>query len=1052
VFEFGILGPLTVTFGGAELDLGRRQTRRLLALLLLEPGKAVSVARLTELLWDESSIPVSARAAIHTYASRLRTALQRHGHSSVSVAAGGDGYTLKVDPGTVDAHRFLALLEESRHIAGAEARAHQLAKAARLWRGPALADVLTDELRHRVCAHLDQARLEALDLWFEAEFALGHHRRVLDEVMRATILFPHAERLVAHLMTALHHSGQRGEALAAFQAFRRRLRDDLGLDPGPELVTLQGRILTGSASAAAATAPPSTRTVRVPAQLPPAVPGFVGRAEQRARLDERLLSSTHERTPFMMLTTITGTAGIGKTALALTWAHCAAPAFPDGQLFVDLRGFVEGPSVRPLDALCRFLRALGVPSNQIPAEVEEAAALYRSAIAGRRMLVVLDNAESAEQIRPLLPGVAGCCVLVTSRLQLASLVVTHGAGTLHLDALSDNDGVLLLSTMIGSGRAMADPEGTAKLASLCANIPLAVRLAAAHVVMRPNEKIGDYAAHLSKVDILDSLSADDDATHTIRAALDLSYYGLVEAERSMFRVLGLTPGPDFAAGAAAALTGTAEGEAHGVLERLAGVSLVERLPNDAYRMHDLVHRYAAGLAEAADVGQCHDARARLWAWYAARAYQAAAIVAPHLTLMPVSAAYIGNGSPFGSLDEAMCWLDDQRLNLLAAIECAPRYGLEHIAWSLVDALRAYLWLRRDSTDLFAIAELTLPSAVRLADPYAEIAVRVALGNAHVGMAAYESALPEYERARDLARAVGWVRGEAATLGSTATAQFELGQLSRATDSLLAALAIDRDEGVLAGQARTLARLGLIAYCSGRLREAAVHCGQALALDERLSSTVGQAMDHNALGLALGLLGDYTAAAGHLHRALDLARHVNNPHWQAGTLECLATVCRAEGRLAEAEAYGKESVDLAERLHDERLLAEALSTYATLRAGCDAAGAERLHERALALAEAVGNAVISSRVLIDHADTMSSRDPVQALESARRALELARRCGYRLHEAQALTVQAAAYLAAGDPAEARDSACRAIALHAECGHRAGERRSRDLLNAALARIQ
>ncbi|MFI6811907.1 BTAD domain-containing putative transcriptional regulator [Nonomuraea sp. NPDC050328] len=465
--EFRILGTVEAYHDGHRIGLGPRKQRLTLAILALEANRPVPVRRLVELIWPESP-PRTAEHAVRVAVSQLRTAFKEI--PEVDLVSQGSGYLLRTDPASVDVHRFRDLVQQARLAPDDHVRVTLLEAALGLWRGPALAGAALPEVQERLGGGLEEARLTALEDRLTAELRLGRHLDLLEELTELTRAHPFRERLTCQLMTALYRSGQAGVALEAARAARRRLADEIGLDPGPDFQRLELAILRNDPDLLAGppAPPPPSPARRPPAQLPPPVSAFTGRAAQLRWLDEATRELTTPLTAALL-----GPAGAGKTALAVHWAHLARERFPDGQLHLDLQ---EYGSRR---ALSRLLRALGGGEDDRGLDIEEAAALYRTQTAGRRLLVLLDNVAASEQVRPLLPGAGGSLTLVTSRASLSGLIALDGARPLRLPPLSPAEARELLGRLIGPDRVRAEAAEVDRLAELCDHLPAALRLAAA---------------------------------------------------------------------------------------------------------------------------------------------------------------------------------------------------------------------------------------------------------------------------------------------------------------------------------------------------------------------------------------------------------------------------------------------------------------------------------------------------------------------------------------------------------------------------------------------
>ncbi|GGT11548.1 hypothetical protein GCM10010176_065300 [Nonomuraea spiralis] len=567
---------------------GLRQ-RSLLAALLLDAGRVVSIDRLAAAVWGEH-LPESVRTQIPIHVHGLRKAFKDAGCGVQVIVTEQAGYRLRTDGVWLDAREAEELAAAARKAAGAgqsEQAAAMLGRVLGLWRGPVLAEIDTAEIAV-VARGLEDARLSIAEEWAEAELACGRPREVVARLAGLVEDHPLREGLRAQLMLALWHSERQADALEIYQRGRRHLREELGVEPGRGLREVQRAILAGP-PALDATRPevPAPRvvgdaddeplpadtgpvvTVR-PAQLPPPVSAFVGRTSQLRALD-RLLRQDGR---FLPMGVISGVAGVGKSALALQWAHLVADRFPDGQLFANLRGYdLDRESAQPAAVLERFLRALGVDGEAVPAGVEERTALFRSILDGRKVLVVLDNAQSAAQVRPLLPATPGCCVIVTSRRRLEGLLVGGGALPVPVEVLTEQDSAELLARVLGAERAAAEREPAADLAALCDGSPLALRIAAAKLAMRPQWSVAEMAERLAdERSRLDQLSRGG---LEVRASIGLSYRELSARAALAFRRLGLMDAPGgFAPWLVAALLDTTVHDGERLLEELVDAQLL----------------------------------------------------------------------------------------------------------------------------------------------------------------------------------------------------------------------------------------------------------------------------------------------------------------------------------------------------------------------------------------------------------------------------------------------------------------------------------------------
>jgi len=782
-------------------------------------------------------------------------------------------------------------------------------------------------------------------------------------------------------------------------------------------------------------------------QLPMDVAGFTGRAGSLAQLDGLLPADAAAEPATVVISAIAGTAGVGKTALAVHWAHRVSARFSDGQLYVNLHGYGPGPPRSPLAALAQLLGGLGVAADSVPVEVEQAAGMYRSLLAGRRMLVVLDNARSAEQVRPLLPGSPTCLVLVTSRDGLAGLVATNGAHQLTLDVLTPAEAVNLLERLLGEERVAAEPQAAVELAEVCGFLPLALRIAAANLAnlpRAPTQPIAGYVAWLRHGDRLAELAVDGDPRAAVRPAFEHSYVTLAAEARRMFRLLGLAPGPDISPDAAGALASGTPDEAARLLERLADAHLVEVRAAGRFGLHDLLRRYAQERSQQEEGEPEREAATdRLLGWYLQAADSAARLLYPEKVRLPVPQPAAGLPAVgFEEQREALAWLDAERGNLVAAVQDAAKHGQRPLAWLLADALRGWFWHSRHMVDWLAVANAALAAAEGEGDPQAQAAAHRNLGMALQCMGDYAQAAEHYSSALALARQAGWVEGEAASLGDFGQRCRELGQLEQAAGHLTQALALWREIGSRDGEAVALANLGMVTRELGRLEQAASRLTHALALYREAGSRGGQAAALGTLGEVYRDLGQLDQAHEHLTEALALARDLANRHSEADVLNAVAAVHRDAGRSQQALELAQAALALAREIGNPRPQADARNILGTiqLHLGRHQQATEH-HRQALDLALKTNARYPQTEALLGLAASYQHHGRShQAVQCAAQALTLAREAGYRMLEGQAHTALAAAHLAHGDGDQAVEHARRALEIQRQTCHRLGQART------------
>jgi len=783
-------------------------------------------------------------------------------------------------------------------------------------------------------------------------------------------------------------------------------------------------------------------TARLPArpgQLPADVAAFTGRADQVRELTALVEGRQTGQPGPVSITVLTGTAGVGKTALAVHWAHRIRHLFDDGQLYANLQGFAPGKPLRPLQVLAQFLGALGVPSDQVPVDEAEAASLYRSLLAGRRALLLLDNARDADQVRPLLPGDPGCLVVVTSRDALTGLVARDGARLLTVEVLPQPDSEHLLARLLGAERVGAEPAAAAELARLCGGLPLALRIAAANLTSRRHRGIAGYANQLRGGDRLATLAVDGDEQTAVRAAFDQSFATLPDELRRLFRLLSVISGPDFTVPVAAELIGQPPEHAARLLDRLAGAHLVEEHVPGRYHYHDLLRLYAREL-----VGDDEGAAAvrRLFDWYLRHCDAAAALLYPQILRLRDP-----EGPPvvFDQPAAALAWLDAERLNLVAATVQAATHGPHELACLLADVLKGYFWVRSNSVDWQVVGEAARIAADHTGDLRAQTAAQLSLGLAQLFGCRYRDALRHFDEARVTARRVGWRVAEASAFGYLGLTSTELEDLPRAMDALRRSLAMNEELGPRDRRATSLNNLARVFYLTGQLRLAEEHFAQALALGEEADAT-STAIRLTTLGTVRLELGELDRAFDHLTHAVGLTVQSGHTLNEAWARIGLAQVHRDAGRLAEALDEARRALDLAGRTGHRDATCVANHTLATIGIQARRYQEAAAHAgRALELAHSTGyrrSQALVSTTLADAYRELGDLD--RAMAYAREAVDTARELGYRVVEGLALVALAETCQRAGLSDDATTHARQALDLLGEAGHRVGEERARATL--------
>ncbi|MGP3983516.1 AfsR/SARP family transcriptional regulator [Streptomyces sp. KR80] len=976
--EFKVLGPLEVWAAGSRLPLGGTRQRKVLAVLLMEAGRVVSVDRLVDTVWEDRP-PATAPAQVKICVSALRRTFAAAGAPPELIVTRSPGYLLCAGDGQLDARRFEQLATQARGAAqDGFCRASEQARAAlALWRGPAL-DGIGGRIIDAEARRLDEWRLSLLEECLEWELALGRHGDLVGELCALVAEHPLRERLHGHLMLALYRSGRQAEALEAYQRARQTIVEELGLEPNSELQRLHQAVLARDPSLeppAPDTAPqdhepaggsastPGPRQApaeppRVPQQLPTGIACFTGREKQLARIRDAFRADPGPggSSGAVVVCAIAGRAGVGKTALAIQVAHELRDEFPDGQLYVDLQGGQDHPA-DPVAVLARFLGAFGVDGRVIPQGLDERAAMYRDRLAGRRVLVVLDNAADEAQVAPLLPGSASCAVLVTGRARLAGI---EGAQLLDLDVLDAEQSVGLLAQIIGSDRVSADPGQALELAGLCGHLPLALRIAGARLATRPHWTVGRLVHRLA-----DERRRLDELVHggrEVRSSLALSCRGLDEQQRRLFHRLGLLDVPDFAAWVGAALLDATVAEAEERIDQLVDAQLLDVVGRDAagqtrYRFHDLTRVYAREGASAEPEPDRLAALSRAFGCWLALAERAHAdIYGGDFVVLHGGAErfHLDPPSVEDLVDDALAWCESERLAVAAIVRQTAELGLDELCWDLAVTSVSFLETRNYFDEWRFTHEQALEATRRTGNLRGQAAVRTALGLLELNLNRYEpgtawlgpaldafmelgdlhgcalalpllayvetmcgqydSALSRFEQALEWLRQTGDRGGEVLVLRSIGQIHLDLGRTEEAASHLEHALAIVRDSGVESSHPQLLDRAGELYLAQRKIEQAERAYRDMLAIVRRLTDDRGEAFALLALGrvlLSRELLVDADAL---LTQALSLGRKIGDELIEARVLLALGDLRHRQGRPAEAIGLLNAAVDLCEQMH------------------------------------------------------------------------------------------------------------------------------------------
>jgi DNA-binding SARP family transcriptional activator len=904
-----------------------------LAVLLLNVGQLVSVDDLARMLWGQER-PAAARVTVQNYVKRLRKALGDADRSRISTHA--SGYSISVATSELDVSQF-EMLAAAACVAirdGSWERAsQQAAEALSLWRGEPLADVGCDLLSAREVPRLAELRLQAQEAQLDAALHLGGHAEAVPELRRLSDAHPLRERLHMLLMLALYRSGRQGEALTAYQDARRVVIEELGTEPGRQLRDLHQQILTdapdlGAPRPAAAKPAPAVLTAGEPAsgaqpparttprQLPVASAHLTGRTAELAALDAMLEGIDGQPPGSAAIVAIGGTAGVGKTTLAVHWSHRVAGHFGDGQLYVNLQGFTpSGSPVEPGEAIRGFLAALDVPTDRIPEDMAAQAALYRSLLADRKVLVVLDNARDEGQVRPLLPASPGCLALVTSRNLLTGLAAAEGAQLISLDVLSRAEACQFLAGRLGH-RVAAEPQAVGQIADLCACLPLALAVAAARAAARPAFPLTALARELGGASRsrLDALDTGDPAV-TVRGVFSWSYLGLSETGRRLFRLLGLHPGPDISGSAAASLTGRDPVATRRDLAELTRAHLLAEHRPGRYACHDLLHAYAAEQAAAVDADQARKAAIGRVLDH----YLQAASVADHLlypgrdpiTIMPPWPGV--TPEHLTEIQEALDWFKAENRGLLAAVPLAADNGFDACAWQLPWAMAEFLTRQGQWHEQIAVQTAAVAAAERLGDTGTEAALRRRQGMAYARLGDHEHARAHLDGSLALYRQLGDRVGEAYIHQGLGFIAQRGGQYQLALSHAEQCLRLLQAAGHRARLPDAFNNVGWSHALLGDGPQARVYCQQSIALHRELGNRRGEAVAWDSLGYAEHLLGCLADAVDCYQQALALIREVGDRFAEADFLIRLGDAHDAAGSPAQAREAWERALNIFDSL-------------------------------------------------------------------------------------------------------------------------------------------
>jgi DNA-binding SARP family transcriptional activator/tetratricopeptide (TPR) repeat protein len=1020
----GVLGPVIVWRDGREQAAGQPRQLAVLGVLATRANRVVSRGELVDAVWGDQP-PASAEGGIYTYVAGLRRVIEpdrprrdpdrSRQAPARTLVSGGGGYLLRLAVGAFDADHFERCLASARGLRADYDPAGALRavdEALALWRGLPYAGV-PGPFAEAEQRRLTELRTTAMEERAELMLAQGQAAAAVPELTALTAAHPLREQATGLLMIALYRCGRQAEALRVFGETRKRLAEDLGVDPGSELTRIHRQLLAmdpaldGPATArpaaigsiagdppvgaaggfgsvpapsttsatTAAPASPAPPPAPPPAQLPPEVAGFAGRTAELHWL-HGLLPGAQAGDPVAAqaddpagdpaadqagspVALITGTAGIGKTTLAIRFAREAASRFPDGQLYVNLRGFdpASGP-LPPTAALQGFFDALGVSPRHVPAGLDAQSALLRTLLDGKRLLLLLDNAHDANQVRPLLPGSPGCLAVVTSRSQLTGLVVADGARPLPLDVLDDVEAAELLARRLGAERVNAEPEATAALVERTAGLPLALSVTCARAACRPGAALADVAAELADArGRLDALRTGEAATD-LRAVFSWSVDKLSESAARAFRLLSLHPGPDITAAAAASLIAATPAAARAALAELVRASLLTEDAAGRFGCHDLLRAYAVELTARADGESEQDAaRQRVADHYLRTAQAAASRLFPARGEVPLPPAAPGvTAEDFGgpadadgncdaggdadasdasdssdrAYEAALAWFWAEQRVLRGVLELAAAHGLDQHCWKLAWYWAPKLKRRGRLHEVLKVQRMALTAADRLGDTDALAHVHYDLGHVSGRLRDYQAADLHLRRALELFEELGDRAGVGQAQHGLALLLSQQDRNAEALEHGVEALRLRRAFADSAAVAYSENMVGWIRAHLGGYEEALVHCRRALELHRESGSRSGVADTLDSIAFIYGGLADYPRAIDHYEQALAMYQHIGDPEGEAGSLLHLGDVQLAEGLSRAARRSWERALALLGRIPG------ADASEATFRLACRSA--------------------------------------------------------------------------------------------------------------------
>jgi DNA-binding SARP family transcriptional activator len=957
VLKIQVLGPVQVWARDRRIMLAGPRSEALLATLVLGGGREVSTEVLIESAWD-GDVPATVRRQVRNRITEMRRVLVGAGFPPEIIATQRNGFTLSAQGIAIDLLEYRGLAELAQEHKGSPEAVGLLRAALAQWNGPAFAGLETPRLT-AAAAQLMEHRLALWEQCLELEIAAGNHRDLIAELSNLHTIHPTHEPFAKLLMLAYYRGGRQADALATYTATKRHLAEEFGISPGEQLQQMYEDVLRNNSRLLL----PVRATFVVPRNLPSIAGNFVGRSAELAWLDDNAGAG---------IAVLSGMPGVGKTALAIRWAYAAAGRYQDGQIYLNLRGFGQEPPLTAVDAIGQVLRTLGTPAEKLPLDYEAAVREYRAALTGKEMIILLDNALSAEHVRPLLPGSAATAVVVISRNKLTGLVVHDGARQLMLDVLADDEAERLVIDLVGTQRAAAEPSAARQLASYAGNLPLGLRIAAAYLADRPQQSVGGYIAALKGRSRLADLSLDGDEHLGVEAVFAQSYEALTARQQRSLAALSALPANSFGGSVLAALLELPEPEAEEILRALETQCLIREHGVQRYTFHDLIRAYAAKKLSNFPFDEHDKVRSRLVGYFSTNAERAVAQL----------------GDP-QEAPEAMAWLESERSNLVGAVVEAARSGRPDAAYAIVKPLWRFFHRVGHLADWIVAYEATLKAMDSDdADRAALSHVLNYLGGAYIRTGRYPEAIAALERCLVMREQSGDLDGFARTHANLSMIQRDLGQHRRGLWHTETAIAACR-----ASNNRTL-EVNLIA---GQLANGLLEVGeyqkvldQTLHLlpevEQRCSGVEYGSAVHNVAHAYFGL-GDHVQAIHYFQAALKVHEQYGDKMTAGNTLGFMALLHRETGRLDEALDLHVQAIELVRQHRTPAAECQYTNEFAATYLAAGDLDNALLHFRAaLDLATQVGSTYELARAHVGMGKVLRRTDAAKAKQHLLTALE------------------------------------------------------------------